>query len=466
MDQHLDINVGTAESSDDCTRLLGSGPADGNTRQHAPTLEQDHEKNQIDSENRKDYHMALPTFVRGYVGSGLLALPFVFYQAGIVWGIILTITCCLSNHYLMKLVALTCDDCGVSRDAWGNMCKAVGGRRLKIIGEVSLLVSQLGTCIGETMFALKFLNYAFCALSIDSMCDQGYKHVILYLAVIIPLTAVTNMRHLSWPNEIADFATVAFITVTVLLGISQLGSLGSFFTNLEGNFFTVNLGQTALFCGTLLYAIGGVGAILDVRNSMNNKQVFYRVLRNGFLVIGLHFGFFGAFNSLVSLDKTQEIYLYNLPVSTISLSSQIVYLFTITMTYITNQFPIITILENWADPDDHYFHDDRTEGGMKMQAIRYSMRYGLLVVVIAIACLLPSFNLLLSLVGSYNFMVMNGLIPVLTYNSHFKGRISTRTMIINVGLLLFCVIFGGFGMIQSVYKMFAPETLAAASASS
>ena len=448
------LNIEGIPSSNDSDRLLESTiDNEGACKQQILVGDAEEDSSIKSSDKKNDYLTALPSFVRGYLGSGLLALPYVFYQAGIFWGIILTAVCCTANHYLMKLIALTCDDCGVSRNAWGNMCKAVGGKKFKLVAEVSLLFSQFGTCIGESMFALKFLNYTFCALSINAVCNQYYQHVLMILIVIIPLTAVTNMRNLSLPNEIADFATLAFIIVTVGLGISQLGSLGALFGNFGQAFFSVKFDGTILFCSTLLYAIGGVGAILDVRNSMNNKQVFYSVLRGGFIVIGLNFGFFGAFNSLVSLDNTQEIYLYNLPATKISLTVQIVYLFTTTMTYITNQFPVMTILESWIDPDNNYFHADKTDGGTKMKAIRYSTRYLLVAVIITIAYVVPSFTLFLSFVGSYNFAVMNGLIPVLAYNTRFKGRISKSTLIVNCTLLSICVALGGLGMYESISKM-------------
>lgn len=403
----------------------------------------------------KDYLVALPSFVRGYVGSGLVALPYVFYEAGILWGLILTVLCCFSNHYLMKLIALTCDDCQVSKNGWGNMCGVVGGWKLQLAAEVSLLVSQLGTCIGETMFALKFLNYAFCGLSVESICDHNFKQIIMILIVIVPLTAVTNMRYLSLPNELADFTTLGFISVTIYLGYSQLGSFSAFFENFQQGILTFKIGGTIFFCGTLLYAIGGVGAILDVRNSMKSTQVFYSVLRSGFIVVGVTFGFFGAFNALVSLEETNEIYLYNLPITKLSLISQIVFLFTITMTYITNQFPVMTIVESWMDPKDRYFHADKTHGGFKVKFTRFFVRYLILAGIISVASFVPSFNMFLSFVGSYNFAVMNGLLPVITYNIRFTGRMTKFTKYLNISLLIMCLILGGVGMVQSIQEMLA-----------
>jgi hypothetical protein len=275
----------------------------------------------------------------------------------------------------------------------------------------------------------------------------------MILVVIIPLTAVTNMRYLSAPNDLADFATLGFISVTIYLGVHELGSFGVFWDHFTENFFSFKPGGTILFFGTLVYAIGGVGAILDVRNSMKNAQQFYPVLRSGFIIVGSTFAFFGVFNGLVSLGATQDISLYNLPVTKLSLTSQIVFLFTITMTYITNQFPIITILESWIDPKDKHFHADKTHGGIRMVLLRYLVRYLLVTCVISVAYFLPSFNLFLSFVGSYNFAVMNGLLPVITYNMRFEGRMSSFTKYLNITLLIMCLIFGGIGMVQSVIEM-------------
>lgn len=415
--------------------------------------EQSENPEKYNKELKKDYPHALPSFLRGYIGSALLAMPYSFSRVGILWGIILALVCCVSNHYVMKLIVLVCDDCSVSRNAWGKMCKKVSGWQLKLVADVSLLISQVGMCIGETIFALRFLNYAFCKLSITSLCDSHFSHVGMILVFIIPLTAVTNMKHLKIPNEIADYLNILFMMFSILVGFVKFESFGDFATHFDQSFFKVNFADSLFFCGTLLYSVGGVGAILDVRASMTHKSHFYTVLRDGILIVGVNYVLFGAFNYLVSLDETKEIYFYNLPLTRISLLLQILYLFTIPMTYITNQFPILTIVEHWMDPREVHFQADTTEGDPIMKLKRYFVRYLIVAVTITVAYLTPSFELFLSLVGSFNFAVMNGLIPVIAYNIRFKGRVPSWKLGLNLVIMVVTVIVGFFGIVQSINDM-------------
>jgi amino acid permease len=240
---------------------------------------------------------------------------------------------------------------------------------------------------------------------------------------------------------------------SIIVGFLKFQSFGDFSGHFQESFFKMRIEDSLLFCGTLLYSVGGVGAILDVRASMLHKSNFYNVLRDGILIVGVNYTFFGAFNYLVSLEETKEIYFYNLPLTRISLSLQIMYLFTIPMTYITNQFPILTIVEHWMDPREVYLHADSTEGGPFRKFLRYFVRYLIVVLTITIAYFMPSFDLFLSLVGSFNFAVMNGLIPVIAYNIRFKGRVSEWKMLLNIVILVIAVIVGFSGIAKSVNDM-------------
>lgn len=309
----------------------------------------------VNEHQKGDYNNAMPSFLRGYIGSCLLAMPYNFHLVGICWGLILTLLCCLSNQYVMNLIVKTCDDCSIVHNAWGKMCKKVGGAKLQYLAEIALLISQVGMCIGEAIFVLKFLNYVFCQLSFEAVCDSYLPQVAMILLFIIPLTAVTNMYYLSIPNKIADYITMIFTVFVVLMGAGHIGSFEKGWIHLKETFFTFNFEFSLIFCGTLLYSVGGVGAILDVRASMKEKQQFHRVLRNGMVIVGVTYAFFGSFGFLAHTADTKEIYLFNLPLTKPSLIIQALFLFTIPMTYITNQFPIISIIESWIDPNKNYF---------------------------------------------------------------------------------------------------------------
>lgn len=413
----------------------------------------------VDSVNyqKGDYSNALPSFLRGYIGSALLAMPYNFQLVGIGWGIVLTILCVLSNQYVMKLIVLVCDDCKISRSAWGKMCYRVSGWKFKLFAELALLVSQVGMCIGESIFALRFLNYVFCQLAVDSLCDAYFAHVGMILIVIIPLTAITNMYFLSIPNEVASYVTIGFIMFVVGVGLGELSSFSDAWHHLADTFFVAHFDSSLLFCGTLLYAVGGVGAILDVRASMSDKRQFHRVLRNGMIIVGGIHAFFGSFAFMVNRGDTKEIYLYNLPLTTTSLVIQALFLFTIPMTYATNQYPIMSTVEYWVDPKRQYFFPNRTEGGLKMLALRYSMRYAIVAIIVTIAMVAPSFNLFLSFIGSFNFAVMNGLIPVIAFSIRFRGRMPTWRKVCNVLMLVVAVVVGIVGMVQSLQDMIEME---------
>ena len=443
--------------SDETDALISiRGPSDIPITRHISSSSNKKDSDDVNY-GKGNYTDSLPSFIRGYIGSALLAMPFAFYLVGISWGLVLTVLCCISNHYVMQLIVDVCDDLNIARNAWARMCYRVSGTKLKLVAELALLLSQLGMCIGETIFALRFLNYIFCKLEITSLCEAHSVHVLMILVIIVPLTAVTNMYFLSIPNEIAEYLVISFMTFTIIIGFGQFNDFSHFWTNAKRAFLDVHFDKSLLFCGTLLYTIGGVGAILDVRSSMANKAHFHKVLRDGMIVVGTVHAVFGVFGYTVQLEETREIYLYNLPLSTVSLVFQALYLLTIPMTYIVNQLPLLNIIESWVDPAGTLYLPNGTNGGKALKVSRYMVRYLIVGLIVSIATLAPSFDLFLSFVGSFNFAIMNGAIPVLAYTIQFKGRSSTRQKLLNGLMLTVALVVGVTGMVQTIQGMMQIE---------
>lgn len=219
----------------------------------------------------------LPAAVRT---AGLASAAFVTLAMGVVtlWCMLLVLD--VSHHLRQR---------GYTIRGLGDIGFIVGGWKAQIACDVSVVMSQLGFCIGYCVFvgenvqAIIYEAYGGRAGKPGAGADCGIQGVlgderlffwIIYVIIplLTPLTWIRKIKYLSIPTAVASVLVIASVFFLLALFVAHLSYHGS----QEVVMFAPN-GMLA-FIGTAMYAFEGIGVLLPVERSMANPEALPRVM--------------------------------------------------------------------------------------------------------------------------------------------------------------------------------------------
>jgi len=177
-----------------------------------------------------------------------------------------------------------------------------------------------------------------------------------------------------------------------------------------------------LFFGVSMFSFEGVGILFNIRASMEKPREFPRVLRNQItLLVALYF-LFPAISYISLGESLPEIVFFSLPHNNMFyLMVQVLYVISALLGYPVQLFPAIRILEN-SKMLRYTLFDEK--GKSKNPILRYSLRFGIICLMLMIVYTAKSFHLFVNLLGSCVFTYIGFILPILMYNKYFEGKIA------------------------------------------
>ncbi|XP_067621826.1 proton-coupled amino acid transporter-like protein CG1139 isoform X4 [Eurosta solidaginis] len=260
--------------------------------------------------------------LKGNIGTGILAMPDAFKNAGLYVGLVGTLIMgAICTHCMHMLVKSSHELCRRLQQPSLNFSEVAfcsfetgpsGLRRYSHVARrmitTFLFITQIGFCC---------VYFVFVAVNIKEVVDHyfpnNYINVKLYLILIlipmIPLNLVRNLKYLT-PVSLA----AAVLTI--------LGLAFSFFYILHDlpNTDTVKpiatWAQLPLYFGTAIYAFEGIGVILPLENNMKRPEDFggtTGVLNTGMTVVACLYTTVGFFGYLKYGENVKGSITLNLP---------------------------------------------------------------------------------------------------------------------------------------------------------
>ncbi|KAK9817843.1 hypothetical protein WJX72_002950 [[Myrmecia] bisecta] len=159
---------------------------------------------------------AVITLTLGILGSSVLPVPFAFSRTGVLLGMLTAVVVASANCHTSVLVLRAAGKTG--HDSYEGVAEAVGGRRLKVLTQVSLILLLFGTIVGDFALisdvaarALDKLTYPAEPPSWLLNGDGRALMAIIAVLLVFPLCCLRRMRSL----EMAAAAGVAVIAVII-----------------------------------------------------------------------------------------------------------------------------------------------------------------------------------------------------------------------------------------------------------
>ncbi|KAI9586211.1 proton-coupled amino acid transporter 4 [Glossina fuscipes] len=258
--------------------------------------------------------------LKGNIGTGILAMPDAFRNAGLYVGLFGTLILgAICTHCMHMLVRCSHELCQRLQQPalnfpevgyWSFETGPAALRRYSIIARrmitTFLFITQMGFCC---------VYFLFVALNVKEVIDHYFAKldVRLYLFILLgPMILINLLRNLKYLAPVSFFA--AILTVTGL-------SISFFYMlqNLPRTDTVKPVGSWAtlpLYFGTAIYAFEGIGVVLPLENNMKSPQDFggiTGVLNTGMVIVACLYTSVGFFGYLKYGENVKGSITLNLP---------------------------------------------------------------------------------------------------------------------------------------------------------
>ncbi|CAD7012207.1 proton-coupled amino acid transporter-like protein pathetic [Ceratitis capitata] len=222
---------------------------------------------------------ALMHFLKSSLGTGILAMPMAFKNAGLVFGLFATMVlgflCSHCIHILAKTSQQVCKDIKVPALGFAETVEKVfenGPKRLRSWSKFAKLFVDIGLMC--TYYATGCVYMVFIATSFHDVInyDTGLDWDIrTYIAMtVIPFLLIGQIRSLKLLTPFSVIANI-FIVITFSIVLYDLFSAPFVFSD---KVLIAKPTQLPLYFATAIFSMEGIGTVMPIENSMKKPQQF------------------------------------------------------------------------------------------------------------------------------------------------------------------------------------------------
>lgn len=418
--------------------------------------ENDTEKDDYDPfSNRKLEHpnsdmRSFANLLKSSLGSGILAMPAAFKNAGTVVGIFGTIILgYICTHCVYLLVRTSQDVSKVSKVpslGYAETLEAVfatGPQRLRkfsrgarIFIDWAMAFTILGACAVYVILLVQSVKQIVDYFDHDSSLTTT-MYCLMFLVPILIFTQIKNLKYLA---PFSGFANILLVLTFVIC----LYYICDEFPSLDSKPMSVDVGRLPLFIGTVIFAMEGIGVVLPVENTMARPQHFLGcpgVLNITMAVVILLYMIMGFLGYVKYGDASQGSITLNLPTGEVpALMAKSFIVVAIFFTY-TLQFyvPMEIVWRNTRDRVALKYHNHA----------QAAMRAVFACLTVAAAATLPRLEQVIGLEGAFFYSFLGLIAPALMdLIFHWERGLGPYNYILVKDTML--IVFGFFVLVTGV----------------
>ncbi|XP_064535960.1 proton-coupled amino acid transporter-like protein pathetic [Drosophila montana] len=354
---------------------------------------------------------ALAHLLKSSLGTGILAMPMAFYNAGLVFGAVMTLIvgflCTHCVHILVKTSHNICRDAKVPALGFSETAEKVFEYGPKAIRPYSNFAKQfVDVGLMATYYAAACVYMVFIATSFHDVInyDLGLKwDVRIYIAMtVIPCLLIGQIRNLKWLVPFSLMANV-FIVVTFAITLYYMFDETLDYSDKP---LLAPVTHIPLFFATVIFAMEGIGVVMPVENSMKKPQQFLGcpgVLNTAMITVVLLYTVIGFFGYVRFGDKVRGSITLNLPdgawpADTAKLLMAVAILFTYGLQFYVPNEVLWRKIQHKFNPERH-------------NMVQILLRTGIILVSGGIAAGIPNLEPFISLVGAVFFSLLGIFVP-------------------------------------------------------
>uniref|UniRef100_A0A1B6KPD0 Amino acid transporter transmembrane domain-containing protein n=1 Tax=Graphocephala atropunctata TaxID=36148 RepID=A0A1B6KPD0_9HEMI len=347
--------------------------------------------------------------LKGSLGTGILAMPTAFRNAGLFFGLFATfligVVCTYCIHILVKCAHKLCRRMKVPSLGFADVAEVAflaGPPSIQKFATLArflvnsfLVVDLLGCCCVYIVFVAKNAKQV---IDVNLETDIDLR---LYMLALLPLLIAMNLiRNLKY---LAPFSMVANVLIGTGMGITfyfifqDLPSVDT-----RPNFSSLH--QLPIFFGTAIFALEGIGVVMPLENNMKTPAHFIGcpgVLNFGMFCVVLLYSSVGFFGYLKYGEFTEPSITLNLPDTLLAQSVKIMIAIAIFLTYSLQFYVPMEII--WKSMKHRFTKHPAL--------VEYSIRIALVIMTVIIAIMVPNLGPFISLVGAVCLSFLGLMLP-------------------------------------------------------
>lgn len=387
----------------------------------------------------------LGNIVVSIVGTGVLGLPYTFRTSGWVAGsLAVLLSACLTYYCMLLLVNCRnkLEEQGhVNILTYGDLGSHVRGSIGQGLVNVMVMISQGGCCVAYLIFIGQNLSSIF-----TSSTDKQTLFIVILLPMQILLGWVRSLSGLAPFSILADVCNVLAMAVVIK------DDFGSF----QGYSGTVAFRHWSSFLfafGIAIFCYEGFGMTLTLEASMKKPYFFPRVLAQAFVFITLLYIAFGIIGYFAFGDSTKDIITLNLPNDWSTIAVKMGLCVALTFTFPVMMYPVHEILENELI-GSAFYQRKYADWPRVCKFFLNGIRSISVLIVAAIAIMVPAFAVFISFVGSTVCAMLAFVFPAIFHLYVFKDSISRWQQGVDCLLIAGGMAFAIYGTVSTCLAAF------------
>ncbi|CAB3259053.1 unnamed protein product [Arctia plantaginis] len=393
--------------------------------------------------------------LKGSLGSGILAMPMAFRNAGLYFGLVATFAiggiCTYCVHVLVKTCHELCRRIQKPSLGFAETAEAAFlcgppavhqfSRLAKAMVNWFLVIDLLGCCCVYIVFVSKNLKQVVDFYTKDT--EYYDIDTRIYMACLLPfliaMNLIRNLKYLAPLSMIANMLVGTGMGITFYYLFQDIPSVDT--VDKFGGF-----SRLPTFFGTAIFALEGIGVVMPLENNMKTPTHFIgcpSVLNFGMGFVVSLYAFTGFFGYLKYGEKTSGSITLDLPQDEpLGQSVKLMIAVAIFFTYSLQFYVPMEII--WKNVR-HWF-------GAKKNLAEYSIRVALVVMTVCIAIAIPNLGPFISLVGAVCLSFLGLIFPSVIQTVTFWDRpngLGRFNWILIKNIFLIC--FGILGFLSGSY---------------
>ncbi|CAH0390786.1 unnamed protein product [Bemisia tabaci] len=397
--------------------------------------------------------------LKASLGTGILAMPNAFHNAGFTVGTIGTLVigflCTYAIHSLIGAGYELCRRRKVPSMTYPQTSEAAfeeGPQWLRWFTPYAAFTTQLFLILYQ--IGASCIYVVFMASNIKAVCDEYYAEtdVRLYMVyILIPLILICWIRNL---KLLAPFSSAANFVTIVSFGITFY-YIFSDIPHISQRQAVGKVENMPLFFGTVLFAMEAIGVILPLENEMGNPKRFaspFGVLNTSMIPITLLYTFVGFFGYMKFGEKAEGSITLNLPKDEVLAQSvKLMLAASIYMCYALSCYVAFDLMWNgWIAA--------KLEKNEHKTFWEYVTRTSIVLVTFTLAVAIPNLELFISLIGALCLATMGiafpAIIQMLTFWDYYRGFSFVLFLTKNMILILIALLGFFIGTSTSLNKIY------------
>jgi len=403
----------------------------------------------------------LAHLLKSSLGSGILAMPMAFKNAGLLFGLVGTLVvgflCTHCVHILVRTSHQICKDIRVPCLGFAETAEKVFENGPKKMRPWANFAKQfVDGSLMATYYAASCVYVVFIATSLHDVVnyDTGLKwDVRIYIVfTLIPLLFLGQIRNLKWLVPFSAMANI-FIIVTFAITLYYMFNGDLHFAD-KPLFAPVH--TLPLFFATVIFAMEGIGVVMPVENSMKKPQHFLGcpgVLNTAMITVVTLYAVIGFFGYVKYGDKILGSITLNLKegealADTAKLLMAIAILFTYGLQFYVPNEILWKKIQHKVPEHRH-------------NITQIVLRTGIVIITGGIAAAVPKLEPFISLVGAVFFSLLGLFVPCFIETLYLypdrlgPGKVILWKNVVLCAFSIFALVSGATVSIEEIIKIYA-----------